>query len=867
MKFVKNVHKDILAKSYVDFNGNKVAGVSVFVHCLIVGIVCREFVKYLPTKFATKFNISDFAIWCARHDIGKISPGFQYRIKCAINGIKEDIEITNKYVMRHENVSGAYLNDRYCDLLERAECILGMIEWHHGGDRTERYEDGRSKFSWGEFEHSAYGDNEWDEMRNAVDDALIEIFGDGKSFVDTWYKLKKGNRNKSVMNSEVKYMMGLLSVCDWIGSDDSNVFKVDDFMGDEIDVDLIADYANGAIKQFGLNFNEIKHDLAFKDLFGFEAYALQSTFPKMIDNYGLYIIEAPMGYGKTEAALAGAYHAMNIGLVCGVYFALPTQMTSNSMLNRYKNYVSTVCDSIVTDVRLIHGKAVYSNSDNNGMRSWFHGNKRGTLAQFGLGTIDQALMSVITSMKHFFIRSFGLSNKAIIIDEVHSYDVYTGALVRELIQQLIELDCVVIVLSATLTANNRGLLTGSVDNINQYPLITKAVNDEITYKFSKSVMENRKYRIDFHKIPTRSDFIGGRTKILNEALKRVKRGELVLWIENTVSDSQEVYNWFNQHLSDIGLLNSWFTNKDREINETKWVSLYGKDGKRDKGMLLVSTQVCEQSIDIDADFLVTALCPTDMLLQRLGREHRHYKLFKRNYTPECVILYPEALESYNTDSRGGELIWEYRDVVGSSAWVYSSYVLKRTYSVWKNFNSVELPKDIRTLLELTYDDKYVGDEIEVDLKKHDLHRTRVDTRDALNTLSGGLGTRDDNDDVTRNDDPDTTDNKTRKIVIPTREVFLVSSIDGESITTLYGARITISDRMCVNDKKLLNDCGIKVRNNHIDRFGNVFRTQKIGKYDYVFCVLNNGISVDTSGRVNQDIRYDNQGGLVIRTNF
>lgn len=865
MKLVQNIHKDILAKSYVDANGNNVAGVSVFVHCLIVGIVCREFVKYLPKRFVNKFNIADFAIWCARHDIGKISPGFQYRIRCAINGMKEDSGITNGYVMRHEIVSGAYLNDRYNDLLERAECILGMIEWHHGGDRTERYENGKSKFSWEEFEHTAYGENEWDSMRDVVDNALVEVFGDGKSFVDTWHKLKKGNKHKSIVDSDVKYMMGLLSVCDWIGSDDSNVFKVEDFMSDEIDIDLIADYANSAINRFGLNFNKIKTDLNFNDLFVYDAYALQASFPKIVDSYGLYIIEAPMGYGKTEAALAGAYYAMNIGLVNGIYFALPTQMTSNSMFDRYKRFVSIICDSIVPDVRLVHGKAVYTNSDNNGMYSWFHGNKRGTIAQFGLGTIDQALMSVITSMKHFYIRSFGLANKAIIIDEVHSYDVYTGSLVRELIQQLIKLDCVVIVLSATLTAHNRGLLTGSTDYIDQYPLITKVVGDDVNYKFCKSALENRTYKIDFHKIPTRSDFIGGRTKILNEVLKRVERGELVLWIENTVNDSQQIYNWFSERVSDVGLLNSWFTNKDREDNESKWVDSYGKGGKRDRGMILVSTQVCEQSIDIDADFLVTALCPTDMLLQRLGREHRHYKLFKRSYQPECVILYPEALEHYETDSSGANLVLEYRDVVGSSAWVYSSYILKRTYSVWKNFSEVVLPKDIRTLLELTYDDKYVGDAIDIDLKKHDLQRVRIDTNDALNKLSGGFGTRNDNDDITRNDDPDTEYN-TRKITIATREVFLVSSIDGTSVTTIYGARITISDRMSVNDKKLLNDCGIKVRNNHITRFSNIFRTHTIGKYDYVFCVLNDGISVDSSNRVNQDVRYSNSGGLFIRTN-
>ena len=116
---------------------------------------------------------------------------------------------------------------------------------------------------------------------------------------------------------------------------------------------------------------------------------------------------------------------------------------------------------------------------------------------------------------------------------------------------------------------------------------------------------------------------------LEEALLRSEGGQQILWIENTVAEAQAIYKGLAARASgmdvEVGLLHSRFTPADRERNESLWTSLYGakSEARGEKGRILVGTQVLEQSLDIDADFLVTRICPTDMLFQRMGRLWRH----------------------------------------------------------------------------------------------------------------------------------------------------------------------------------------------------------------------------------------------------
>ena len=177
--------------------------------------------------------------------------------------------------------------------------------------------------------------------------------------------------------------------------------------------------------------------------------------------------------------------------------------------------------------------------------------------------------------------------------------------------------------------------------------------------------------------------IGHRTEAdaIEEALRRAEEGQQVLWIENTVKEAQDIYKKLAGRASGIGvaygLLHSRFSKTDRAVNEKIWVKYFGKDGvktRTQQGRILVGTQVLEQSLDIDADFLITRFAPTDMLLQRLGRLWRHEETVRLpTARREAWILAPDLSAAVLSPEQ----------TFGSTAKVYAPYVLCRSLAVWQ----------------------------------------------------------------------------------------------------------------------------------------------------------------------------------------
>lgn len=202
--------------------------------------------------------------------------------------------------------------------------------------------------------------------------------------------------------------------------------------------------------------------------------------------------------------------------------------------------------------------------------------------------------------------------------------------------------------------------------------------------------------------------------LLKQAIQDYNNGACVLWVENTVAEAQGTYDYFCSIVApdNVGLLHSRFTASDRASKENMWTTRLGKkvdpNNRKSHPCILVGTQVCEQSLDIDADVLYTSICPMDMLIQRIGRmwRHRHF---------DCVR--PIAKPVVNWFGWGGHSVSDTVneiDIISSdkdlkqlrSDWkslcIYDAYVIGRTIETISSYSSINIPGDIRKLLEDTY---------------------------------------------------------------------------------------------------------------------------------------------------------------------
>jgi len=273
-------------------------------------------------------------------------------------------------------------------------------------------------------------------------------------------------------------------------------------------------------------------------------------------------------------------------------------------------------------------------------------------------------------------------------------------LLDALVALLRSLHCTVIILSATLSQERRSHLLQAPLHSQAYPLITAVQNTGD----ASTVQEYPVAPPPSTQVEVR--LLDDEACALQEALDRAAQGQQVLWIENTVDAAQQRYFDLAARAQELGvacgLLHSRFTATDRQSLEDRWVNLFGKPGwpqRAAQGRILVGTQVLEQSLDIDADFLVTAFAPTDMLLQRMGRLWRHFETPRASTATCSAWLLAPALEP---------AVAQPLQAFGASAFVYAPYVLCRSLQVWQTLQHIALPGDIRPLIEATYASREEG---------------------------------------------------------------------------------------------------------------------------------------------------------------
>lgn len=651
-------------------------GINVLDHCLNVGCVAEQFLALFPPQIR-KLAPKGAATLAALHDVGKVSPGFQ--VKCESWVKQYDlVERAQRENWSIRQADHAKVSQYTVQLQLKDSCLdawAAAVGAHHGRIKGERVQLKEP----------------WELERSRLAKSLIYEFGPLPS--------------ESPKDAALWFVAGLITVSDWIGSDERQfpqdvLWSMPERRGK----------AAAALAAIPWQFAAARPALEFDELFpSMRANALQVAVLEVTREPGVYVIEGPMGYGKTEAALAAAYRLIAGRNATGFFFALPTQVTSSRIHLRVRPFVDRISAEMAT-VRLAHSASWLVESEplprlspmgpmdhdaQETVRSWFASAKRALLAPFGVGTIDQALLGII-AVKHFFVRQFGLAGKVVILDEVHTYDLYTSTLVTALVKRLRELQCTVIVLSATLTeARRRELLDlpKARPLSRAYPLVSAAASSFIEHECEPPPSKTVHIR-------NVSNALSGR-----DVLERARRGECVLWIRNTVDLAQETYSALRDDDASSGLpialLHSRFPFFRREELENDWMERLGKEGsKRPAGCVLVSTQVAEQSVDIDADLLISDLAPTDMLLQRLGRLWRHARSSRVCSQPEVWIQMPEGDGAFFDHASGKEL----KAALGKNALVYAPYVLLRSLEQWRGRATVELPGQIRQILEATYAD-------------------------------------------------------------------------------------------------------------------------------------------------------------------
>lgn len=679
--------------------------ISVLNHCLTVGHVGTELSKHLPISILSLLP-KGYLTLIAAHDIGKITPGFQ--LKCPA-------------WEHHQSISASIIADG----IETNHAKVS--QWHL--QSSQHFEDHRKSRFWlmsTGAHHGSYPFSNKPRMNQPIHEGGCELFLPLRdallaNLIEVFGELPTEPANPRKHSERMHLLTGFTILSDWIGS------NTDWFPSDfKISAETIQTKTREVISELCLT-TCTKSAIPFGEQFvtesqpaPFKPRPIQTALLAAADAPGLYILEAPMGMGKTEAALATAYQRWTTGSERGLYFALPTQLTSNKINDRITEFLRNTIGSDAVQT-LIHGNAwltddktrhltanlpendpqnpEFDHNDTNEALRWFSSSRKALIAPYGTGTIDQAMLAVLPA-RFAALRYFALAGKVVVIDEVHSFDPYMSTLIDRLVSYLLKAGSTVIILSATLTAQRRNELVEAAGATEpspplSYPLITKvATGSDSAEHFPVEEIITTK-TVTFHHYTTADD----NNAYWQNIADHVTRGANVVVIRNTVALAQETYKTLKSLLTEkttndhTGLVHSRFPQWQRKDNEDLWIDRLGKNkGKRPSGSLLVSTQIVEQSVDIDADLLVTDLAPIELILQRLGRLHRHDHARPSGYdSPTCHILHPP------TDWQGSAK--EIKEQLAPHHFIYPPLALWQASQLLTSMPAIHLPDEIRYTLE------------------------------------------------------------------------------------------------------------------------------------------------------------------------
>jgi CRISPR-associated endonuclease/helicase Cas3 len=525
---------------------------------------------------------------------------------------------------------------------------------------------------------------------------------------------------------------GLIQLADWLGSD-ARFFRYSQVA--EIRLETARANADQAVTALGLDIGQYRERLlasvrTFLDVFGNSPYPVQEALAG--DDLGpLVVLESETGSGKTEAALWRFVFLFRLGLVDSLYFALPTRVAATQAHRRIEKAVHSLWpDAPPLVVRALPGYASADGQepqalpnfevlwpdrpdDETAHRRWAaESPKRFLAAPIAVGTIDQALLAAL-QVRHAHLRHALLARSFLVVDEVHASDTYMRVLLERLLDAHLACGGHALLLSATLgsAARSRYLAIGRKDSATAAPpefvqacaADYPAISDRSRLRKITSTARNKEVMWSAY------DAMDDPARIAAMAIEAASAGAKVLVIRNTVPAAIATLaaveaacpdpSWLFSVAGRATLHHSRFSREDRPLLDDAIEAWLGN--QRPSGpAIVIGTQTLEQSLDLDADLLITDLCPMDVLLQRVGRLHRHPRkpnerpaAFRR---PQVQVLTPpdHDLSPMLKASRHG--LGPLRDGGG----VYPDLrIIEATRALIAERPEVSIPADNRYLVE------------------------------------------------------------------------------------------------------------------------------------------------------------------------
>ena len=643
------------------------------------------------------------ALLAGLHDIGKATPAFQKKVKPLYQHIiQADTDLRERSsVDDHGILSAVILRQWLIDQGLRkpqATQLAAVIGGHHGAWVSGAQTSPKPRI----------GKEKWKALQNELCETLQEVLGVAEISLP---------ESPQPFNVFAASLSGFISVCDWIGSNDGYFPYEEAMMNPQDYFQRAQEQAATALHDLGwLAWAADGRKPAFDSVFPFEANELQAAAIQHLQGFKqaprLILVEYLTGGGKTELALHIGDLLVNRFDLAGTYIAMPTRATSNQMFERVGDYLQRRYPHDNINLRLIHGGSerrspypqTQAESNREGDESaptaedWFQNRKRALLTPYAVGTIDQAMLSVLQA-KHHFVRQFGLSRKVIVFDEIHSYDTYMDTIIERLFNWLHALDSPMILLSATLSRQGRtdilkavGASKGDEAPDVRYPRLTVVENDGAVWVHPLPLPKTRVMQIK----PIPPDL----NHLVNKVRSVYEQGGCIAIVCNTVNESIEVARCLREAegiaADEVWLFHARFPPTWRNEIEQDVLNTFGKDGTDDtrpERAILVATQIIEQSLDLDFDLMVSRCAPIDLLIQRMGRLHRHPHRSRPSHLAQpTLVLRTPTTQNHVPD-------------FGVDSLIYARFFLLKTWLCLREIQEMRIPDDMDDLMNFVYSDE------------------------------------------------------------------------------------------------------------------------------------------------------------------